>query len=71
LSYRDVEELLGERGVEADHVTVYRWVLRFAPLLADARQTLPARGRRPLAGRGRARPAEGAAAADARPQAGP
>jgi hypothetical protein len=26
LSYRDVEELLGERGVEVDHVTVYRWV---------------------------------------------
>jgi transposase-like protein len=36
LSYRDVEELLSERGVEADHVTVYRWVLRFAPLLAEA-----------------------------------
>ena len=28
LSYRDVEELLAERGVEADHVTVYRWVQR-------------------------------------------
>jgi IS6 family transposase len=25
-SYRDVEELLGERSVEVDHVTVYRWV---------------------------------------------
>jgi transposase, IS6 family len=36
LSYRDVEELLSERGVEADHVTVYRWVLRFAPLQAEA-----------------------------------
>jgi transposase-like protein len=36
LSYRDVEELLTERGVEVDHVTVYRWVLRFMPLLADA-----------------------------------
>ena len=36
LSYRDVEELLAERGVEVDHVTVYRWVLRFAPLLAEA-----------------------------------
>jgi transposase-like protein len=35
-SYRDVEELLTERGVEVDHVTVYRWVLRFTPLLADA-----------------------------------
>ncbi|GAB3053297.1 hypothetical protein GCM10027186_00190 [Micromonospora schwarzwaldensis] len=36
LSYRDVEELLVERGVEIDHVTVYRWVQRFTPLLADA-----------------------------------
>jgi transposase-like protein len=27
LSYRDVEELLGERGVEVDHVTIFRWVL--------------------------------------------
>jgi transposase, IS6 family len=34
LSYRDVEELLAERGV--DHVTVFRWVQRFTPLLADA-----------------------------------
>jgi transposase-like protein len=36
LSYRDVEELLTERGVEVDHVTIYRWVHRFTPLLADA-----------------------------------
>src|SRR4051812_31301095 len=36
LSYRDLEELLAERGVEVDHVTVYRWVQRFTPLLADA-----------------------------------
>jgi transposase-like protein len=36
LSYRDIEELLAERGVEVDHVTIYRWVLRFTPLLADA-----------------------------------
>jgi transposase-like protein len=36
LSYRDVEELLAERGVEVDHVSVYRWVQRFAPILADA-----------------------------------
>jgi transposase-like protein len=28
-SYRDVEELLVERGVEVDHVSVYRWVQRF------------------------------------------
>jgi transposase-like protein len=36
LSYRDFEELLAERGVEVDHVRVYRWVRRFTPLLADA-----------------------------------
>jgi hypothetical protein len=29
LSYRDVEELLAERGVTVDHVTIYRWVRRF------------------------------------------
>ena len=36
LSYRDVEELLSERGIEVDHVTIHRWVLRFTPLLAEA-----------------------------------
>jgi len=36
LSYRDVEELLAERGIEVDHVTVYRWVQRFAPEFAQA-----------------------------------
>jgi transposase, IS6 family len=36
LSYRDLEELLAERGVEVDHVTVFRWVQCFTPLLADA-----------------------------------
>nr|BFE74825.1 hypothetical protein GCM10020092_081260 [Actinoplanes digitatis] len=36
LSYRDVEELLAERGIDVDHVTVYRWVHRFTLLLADA-----------------------------------
>jgi transposase-like protein len=36
LSYRDVQELLAERGVEVDHVTIYRWVQRFTPLLTEA-----------------------------------
>jgi IS6 family transposase len=36
LSYRDVEELLAERGVEVDHVTVYRWVQQVTPLLTEA-----------------------------------
>src|SRR6202049_1134147 len=30
LSYRDVEKLLAERGLHADHVTVWRWVQRYA-----------------------------------------
>lgn len=33
LSCRDVEELLAERGLHADHVTVWRWVQRYAPEL--------------------------------------
>jgi transposase-like protein len=36
LSYRDVEKLLAERGIDVDHGTVHRWVQRFSPLLADA-----------------------------------
>jgi transposase-like protein len=36
LSYRDVEELLAERGVTVDHVTVYRWVQRFTPGFVEA-----------------------------------
>jgi transposase, IS6 family len=31
LSYRDVEELLAERSLHADHVAVWRWVQRYAP----------------------------------------
>jgi transposase-like protein len=40
LSYRDVEELLAERGIEVDHVTVYRWVQRFTPLFTEAARPL-------------------------------
>src|SRR3954469_17921427 len=36
LSYRDVEELLVERGIAVDHVTIYRWVQPFTPQLIDA-----------------------------------
>jgi len=36
LSYRDFEELLAERGIVVDHVTVCRWVQRFTCLLIDA-----------------------------------
>jgi transposase, IS6 family len=37
LSYRDVEELLAERGIEVDHVSVSRWVQRL-PLCWSARK---------------------------------
>jgi transposase-like protein len=36
LSYRDVEELLAERGIEVDHTTVFRWVQQFTPMLVEA-----------------------------------
>jgi len=36
LSYRDLEELLAERGIAVEHVTPYRWVQRFTPLIVDA-----------------------------------
>ena len=33
MSLRDVEELLEERGLKADHTTVWRWVQRYSPEL--------------------------------------
>src|SRR5207248_11627201 len=34
LSYRNVEELLAERGLDVSYETVRRWVLKFGPLIA-------------------------------------
>ena len=31
LSYRDVEEMIRERGLDVDHSTVFRWVQSYAP----------------------------------------
>ena len=31
LSYRDLEEIMAERGLAVDHVTIWRWVQRYAP----------------------------------------
>ena len=33
LSYRDLEEIMAERGLSVDHVTIWRWVQRYAPVL--------------------------------------
>jgi transposase-like protein len=41
LSYRDVEELLAEREIEVDHVTVYRWVQTFTSEFIDAARPCP------------------------------
>ena len=34
LSYQDVADLLGERGVDVDRSTVFRWLQTFGPELA-------------------------------------
>jgi transposase, IS6 family len=33
LSYRDLEEMMAERGLSVDHATIARWTLRYAPVL--------------------------------------
>lgn len=33
LSYRDLEEMMAERGLSVDHTTIYRWVQHYAPIL--------------------------------------
>ena len=35
VSYRDLEEIMVERGVNVDHATLNRWVVKYAPLIAD------------------------------------
>lgn len=35
VSYRDLEEILAERGVSVDHATLNRWIVRYSPLVAD------------------------------------
>src|SRR5215467_9674531 len=42
LSYRDVEDLLAERGLDIPYETVRSWVLKFGPIIARR-----LRGRRP------------------------
>ena len=36
LSYRDIEEIMKERGFEVDHSTIQRWVIHYAPQLEKA-----------------------------------
>ena len=38
VSYRDLEEIMAERGVRVDHATLNRWVVKFSPLIAARAQ---------------------------------
>ena len=35
LSYRDIEELMSERGINVDHSTINRWVIKYSPELLE------------------------------------
>lgn len=39
VSYRDLEEIMRERGVEIDHATLNRWVVKYSPLVAKEAQS--------------------------------
>ena len=36
LSYRNLEEMMAERGLSVDHSTIARWVLHYSPILAQS-----------------------------------
>ncbi len=38
VSYRDLEEIMAERGVSVDHATLNSWVVKYSPLAARAAQ---------------------------------
>jgi putative transposase len=38
VSYRDLEEIMAERGVEVDHATLNRWVVKYSPIIATQAQ---------------------------------
>lgn len=38
VSYRDLEEILAERGVQVNHATLNRWVVKYAPQIAAQAQ---------------------------------
>ena len=47
LSYRDVQELLHQRGIQVSHETLHEWSIKFGPLFAEElRQREPSRGSR-------------------------
>ena len=38
VSYRDLEEIMEERGVDVDHATLNRWVVKYSPMIASQAQ---------------------------------
>ncbi len=44
ISYRDLSEMLEERGIAVDHTTLYRWVQKYAP---EIEKRLPAKASHP------------------------
>src|SRR5271154_5160938 len=38
ISYRDLEQMMAERGVSVDHSTIYRWEQRYAPGIENRRR---------------------------------
>jgi len=38
VSYRDLEEIMAERGVQVDHATLNRWVVKYSPSIAKSAQ---------------------------------
>src|SRR2546423_12076851 len=49
LSYRDVEDLLAERGLEVSYETVRRWVLKFGPIDRPTAAPAAPSAKRPIA----------------------
>ncbi len=39
VSYRDLEEIMAERGVQVDHATLNRWVVKYSPIIAGRAQS--------------------------------
>jgi IS6 family transposase len=39
LNYRDLEEMMAERGLNVDHTTIYPWVQQYAPALEKRYKT--------------------------------
>ena len=56
LSYRDVEELLAERGLDVSYETVRSWVLKFGPINRTQAAVRPSAAERSLASRRNGRP---------------